>query len=215
MSKLTKKKFISKDISELVNLSNPELREILRGARQLFNAQEKIFEKRKKSVYSFALDKMQKYYEDSGKKSVSRMKRSDMQKEIGRLHDFFNSETSTLPGTYKAMREQDIRIFGADEKGRPTRRMTLEQRTDFWSAYNEFISLEKESYVRNMGSNTIQQFLGQMIIDRKKREDDFQFGMGDFNHLKMLLEENKKREEWEMNGYGEFNTDVLSGKRPY
>lgn len=216
MSKLTKKKFISYDMSDLMNMDKAELREVLRGARQLFNAQEIVFNKNKDKAFSFALDKMQDFYDKNGKKPPSRMSHKAAQKEVARLYEFFNSETSTLPGTYRVMIEQDKRIFGEDEKtGKPLKRLTLSERTDFWAAYKEFINLEKESYVRNMGSNTIQQELAQMVIRNRKSNDEFIFGMGDFKHLKTVLEERKKSEEWEMSSYGDFDNDVLSGKRPY
>ena len=216
MARLTKSKLTGTDLSKLINQKNPELREILRGARQLFDKQEKIFKSREDSVYSFAYEKMKDFYEDNGKKAVSRMKRSDMQKEVARLQDFFKSDTSTLPGTYKVMREQDARIFGTDESGKPLKRMTLEQRTNFWASYNEFVNMNSEAYIRDMTSNKIQQYLGDMIIDMAKHHDgDFMFTAGDFNHLKTILQEQKDLERWEMNEYGYGSDDILSGKRPY
>lgn len=217
MAKLTKKNFLRLDPSAIGKLKAPELRELLRGARQLFSNQEKTFKRYEKSVFSPALDKMQNYYEDNGQQSVSRMRVSKMRNEIFRLQEFFESQSSTVPGARKIAMEQDKRIFGVNEKGKPAQRMTLEQRTDFWAAYNEFISMQKESYVRNMGSDTIQQYLGQMVIEASKRkgEDDFNFTMGDFNELRRRLEEQRAEEDWEMSNYEYGDSDVLSGKRPY
>lgn len=217
MAKLTKKTFLRLDPSAIGKLKAPELRELLRGARQLFSNQEKTFKRYEKSVYSPALDKMQSYYEDNGQQSVSRMRVSKMRNEIFRLQEFFDSQSSTVPGARKIQIEQDKRIFGINEKGKPAQRMTLEQRTNFWAAYDEFVKMQKESYVRNMGSDTIQQYLGQMVIDASKRSGrDYGFGsMSDYEELRRRLEEQRAEEDWEMSNYEYGDGDVLSGKRPY
>jgi len=217
MAKLTKKSFQRLDPSAIGRLKAPELRELLRGARQLFSAQEKTFKKYEKSVFSPALDKMQGYYEDNGMQSVSRMRVAKMRNEIFRLQEFFDSQSSTVPGARKIAIEQDKRIFGSNEKGKPAQRMTLEQRTNFWAAYQEFVSMQKESYVRNMGSNTIQQYLGQMVIEASKRSGrDYGFGSAtDYAELRRRLEEEKAEEDWEMNDYEYGDSDIFSGKRPY
>ena len=77
--------------------------------------------------------------------------------------------------------------------------------------------MQKESYVRNMGSDTIQQYLGQMVIEASKHKgsDDFNFTMGDFDELRRRLEEQRAEEDWEMSNYEYGDSDVLSGKRPY
>lgn len=215
--KITKKNFVKLDPSQIGKMKNPELRELLRGARQLYNSQEKTFKRYEKTVYSPALDKMQDFYSDRGEKAVSRMRRAEMQQELFRLQEFFDSKTATVPGARKVMLEQDKRIFGVNEKGKPAQRMTLEQRKGFWSAYNEFVNLKKESYIRNMGSDTIQQYLGQMIVESAKIKGTggFDFTAGTFNELIRRLEEQKAEEDWEMNNYEYGDSNVLSGKRPY
>ncbi len=211
--KLTKKNFVNIDPSSIGKLKAPQLREILRGARQLYNAQSSTFKKYSDTVWSPALDKMNDYYDEKGKRNVSRMKMSDMRNEVFRLQEFFESDTSTVPGARKVMADQDRRIFGTDSKGRPVERMTLQQRTDFWAAYNEFISLESESYVRDMTSNAIQQYLGQIVLDAVKNTDDhFEFDMGTFHELRIRLAERQQQEEWERARY-DFSSDLLSGKR--
>lgn len=212
MARLTKKKLLSLEPSQIGKLKAPELRELLRGARNLYTAQEKKFKKYENSVFSPALDKMQNFYDDGGKQNVSRMRVSKMRNEIFRLQEFFDSDTSTIPGARKVAIEQDKRIFGETDAGKPQKRMTLEQRTNFWSLYKEFTSLESESYVRNMGSNTIQQFLGQMVIESKKFDGDLEMDRGTFNELKRRLEERQEQEEWEMSNYEYGDSEVFSGK---
>ena len=225
MAKLTKKKLVNMNPSEIGKLKSPELRELLRGARQLYTNQEKTFNKYEESVFSPALDKMKDYYDRVGKRQVSRMNMSAMRNELFRIQEFFDARTSTVPGARKVALEQDRRIFGVqtdsgisytEKAGKPTSRMTLEQRINFWAAYNEFVSMEKANYVRNMGSNTIQTYLGEMILESARRhpQDDFMFTAGDFRELKRRLEEQKAQEEWEMSNYEHGNSDVFSGKRP-
>lgn len=215
MKKLKKKDFIALDPSEIGRLRAPQLRELLRGARQLYNAQASTFKKYEGKVWSPALDKMEDYYDEKGIRKISRMKVADMRNEIFRLQEFFEAKTSTVPGARKVMADQDRRIFGSDEKNRPLKRMTLEQRTNFWAAYNEFISMESEQYVRDMTSSAIQEFLGQMVIESAKKADDFWLDRGTVDELKERLRKKKAQEEWELGEFDYDGGDVFSGKRSY
>lgn len=217
MPKFLKKSFLAMEPAELGKLKLSEARSLLRQARAAYEKQEKTFSKYKDSVWSPAVEKMQDYYEDTGKNSISKMRLSKVQNELFRLQDFFGSETSTVPGARRVMLEQDRRIFGTNEKtGKPIKRMSLDQRTDFWAAYNEFVNMEKESYIRNMGSNTIQTFLGQIIIEKNKKGDGYSgFDSSDFKELRRRIARDREREEWEMSSYESGDSDVLSGKRSY
>ena len=217
MPKFLKKSFLAMEPAELGKLKLSEARSLLRQARAAYEKQEKTFSKYKDSVWSPAVEKMQDYYEDTGKNSISKMRLSKVQNELFRLQDFFGSETSTVPGARRVMLEQDRRIFGTNEKtGKPIKRMSLDQRTDFWAAYNEFVNMEKESYIRNMGSNTIQTFLGQIILEKNKKGDGYSgFDSSDFKELRRRIARDREREEWEMSSYESGDSDVLSGKRSY
>lgn len=217
MPKFLKKSFLAMEPAELGKLKLTEARALLRQARAAYEKQEKTFAKYENSVWSPALEKMQDYYDDVGKNPISKMRLSKVQSELFRLQDFFGSETSTVPGARRVMMEQDRRIFGTSEKtGKPIRRMTLDERTEFWAAYNEFINMEKEAYVRNMGSNTIQTFLGQIILEKNKKGDGYSgFDYSDFKELRRRIARDREREEWEMSSYESGDSDVLSGKRSY
>lgn len=217
MPKFLKKSFLAMEPAELGKLKLSEARSLLRQARAAYEKQEKTFSKYKDSVWSPSVEKMQDYYEDTGKNSISKMRLSKVQNELFRLQDFFGSETSTVPGARRVMLEQDRRIFGTNEKtGKPIKRMSLDQRTDFWAAYNEFVNMEKESYIRNMGSNTIQTFLGQIILEKNKKGDGYSgFDSSDFKELRRRIARDREREEWEMSSYESGDSDVLSGKRSY
>lgn len=217
MPKFLKKSFLAMEPAELGKLKLSEARALLRQARAAYEKQEKTFAKYENSVWSPALEKMEDYYEDTGKNSISKMRLSKVQNELFRLQDFFGSETATVPGARRVMMEQDRRIFGTSEKtGKPIKRMTLDQRTEFWAAYNEFVNMEKESYIRNMGSNTIQTFLGQIILEKNKKGDGYSgFDSSDFKELRRRIARDREREEWEMSSYESGDSDVLSGKRSY
>ena len=63
MARITKRSFLKLNPADIGKLKAPELRELLRGVRNLFTQQEKTFGKYKQSVYSPALDKMENFYE--------------------------------------------------------------------------------------------------------------------------------------------------------
>lgn len=58
---------------------------------------------------------------------------------------------------------QDVRIFGADKKGNPKRRMTSKERLKFWSLYVEFDN-QKPTARSTYGSESIQQTLADLIF---------------------------------------------------
>lgn len=219
MGRLTKKAFTQMSASEVGKMSTKELRSVLKSARQLFDKQSKTFDKYEDTVFSPALEKMRDFYDERGKKSISRMKISQMRAEVFRLQEFFDSKSSTVPGARKIALEQDKRIFGVNSRGFTKHRLTKEQRVNFWSAYEEFKNLHNESYIRNMGSDTIQQYLGEMLLDNKKflgdSADRTWFSYADFQELETMLEENYRTESWELNNYEYGENDILSGKRPY
>ena len=219
MAKLTKKSLLNLTPSDIGKMKNPELRSILRGARQLYTQQEKVLNRYSQQVYSHAHELMKDYYEENGTKNVSKMRQSELRGEIFRLQEFFDSQSATVPGSRKIALEQDKRIFGETKTGKPKRRMTVEQRKNFWSAYDEYKNIHSESYVRNMGSNTIQQMLAEIATESAKFGDDFDDGhwftaemMAD---LDRRVQERKESEDWETSGYDNFDGDVYSGKRPY
>ena len=154
------------------------------------------------------------------------MTRGELQNELVRLQDFFESATSTVPGARRVQVEQDRRIFGVktgsgisytEKSGRPINRMNVEQRRSFWAAYMEYTSLKGEAYTRNL-SDVIQQFLGEMVMDQFG-DDPLDLEWEDmvvfFRELEMRIAQRKDEEEWEMANYAYRDSDVSSGKRPY
>lgn len=219
MAKVTKKSLLNLQPSDISKMKNPELRALLRGARQLYTQQEKVLNRYSQQVYSHAHELMKDYYEENGTKSVSRMRQSELRGEIFRLQEFFDSQSATVPGARKIALEQDKRIFGETKTGKPKRRMSVEQRKNFWSAYDEYKNIHSESYVRNMGSNTIQQMLAEIATESATFGDDFDdgnwFTADMLADLDRRVQERKESEDWETSGYDNFDGDVYSGKRPY
>lgn len=216
MAKLTKRKLLKMDPSQIGRLPAPELRNLLRGARQLFNAQQKALQKYEKTVYSHALDLMETYYKDNGRPNEENMGINRMRDEVFRLKEFFDSKSSTVPGARKIAIEQDRLIYGVKENSNmPRHRMTLDQRRRFWSAYEEFYNMKKEAYFRQMGSDRIQQFLGAMAQELTTKNSEPYFGTAFFKELDARLKADNERQNAEMNNYEHGNNDVFSGKRDY
>lgn len=194
------------DPASLGRMNKSQVIELLKKVRQKYQTRAKSLDRVSDKVYSPAKEKMDDFYESSGKKSPSRITRNQAINEILHIQDFFNAKTSDIKGAQEVMREQDIRIFGQSRSGRPKHRMTVEQRAQFWAKYNEFLNTYKSAeYI--YGSGKIQQYLGDMFIKASKAGKD----MEGFNpdEFKMLLE-NLDDEDEEYYDDGEPN--VYSGK---
>lgn len=81
--------------------------------------------------------------------------------EIARYSKFFQSQTSSEKGIRNVNTAQDIRLFGADKRGRPKHRMSTEERQKFWELYEEFKNQNPSKFV-NFGYNMIQQTIADI-----------------------------------------------------
>lgn len=208
MAKLTKRKFVNLDPSDIGKMKAPELRSLLRGARQLFNMQSKQFQKYKETVWSPALDKMERYYESRDTTAPSKMSSNKMRSELFHLQDFFQAQTSTVPGARTVQKEQDIRLFGADKRGRPKKRMTVDERTKFWSLYDEFKKMRPGDVFEQ--SNMVQQELAEMLVEK----GELDFSAKTLDNLAERISDVRNRFNWEMEEEDNGDT-VFSGTRPY
>ena len=206
--KITKRSFLKLDPSQIGKLKAPELRELLRGVRNLFTQQEKTFKSYAKTVYSPAMEKMRDFYEDRGKNAPSRMNMNQMRNEVFKLQEFFEADTSTVPGARKVQAEQDRRIFGTDSRGRPKKRMTVEERTDFWKVYEEYKKMRPADVLEQ--SNIVQQAIGQILIE----SDKIDFSMETFNKLIEKVDGRRQRFNWEMDVNYDGTGSVFTGNRP-
>lgn len=210
MARITKRSFLKLNPADIGKLKAPELRELLRGVRNLFTQQEKTFGKYKQSVYSPALDKMENFYEDSGKQAPSRMNMNQMRNEVFRLQEFFGSDTSTVPGARKVQAEQDRRIFGTDKRGRPKYRMSVEERTQLWSIFEEYKKIRPSDVFEQ--SNIVQQAIGQVLIE----SDKIDFSMDTLYKVMDKVMDQQQKINWEMVGLDyDGEEPVFTGKRPY
>lgn len=197
--KIGKKSFISIDPSEISHLTRVDAIPLLKQIRSLFKKQASTFEKNP-NVYSWAYEKMSEWYEEHGEVNLSAIKKKDAIAELARLQDFFKAKTSTLKGSKQVIEEQSKRIFGVDENGKTKYKMNQAQSRTFWTLYNEYQNLSTTGFVKNMNSNTIQQVIGEMLIerksfkDRRQREEEY-FTGGDFREIERRLQKRKELEE--------------------
>ena len=208
MARITKRSFLKLDPSQIGKMKSPELRELLRGARNLFNQQEKTFKRYEKTVFSPALEKMRDFYEDRGKNAPSRMNMNQMRNEVFKLQEFFDADTSTVPGARRVQAEQDRRIFGTDSRGRAKNRMTVEERTNFWAVFEEYKKMRPADVLEQ--SNIVQQAIGQILIEN----DKIDFNMETLQKLIDKVEGQRQRFNWEMDVSYEGTGSVFTGNRP-
>lgn len=208
MARITKRSFLKLDPSQIGKMKSPELRELLRGARNLFNQQEKTFKRYEKSVFSPALEKMRDFYEDREKNAPSRMNMNQMRNEVFKLQEFFDADTSTVPGARRVQAEQDRRIFGTDSRGRAKNRMTVEERTNFWTVFEEYKKMRPADVLEQ--SNIVQQAIGQILIEN----DKIDFNMETLQKLIDKVEGQRNRFNWEMDVSYEGTGSVFTGNRP-
>lgn len=199
--KITYARIKSMEASEISKLSQKEAAEMLRQFREKFRYRQKAFDRAGKNVYSPALEKMESYYERNGVRSPDSMNVNKIRSELFQIQDFFKAETADVKGARKVMRDQDARIFGTNEKGQPLKRMTIEERTKFWSVYEEFLKTYKNAESL-YGSGKIQQYLGDLTLQDRKKSGVFARGeislMKQMNDLQRMLRENA----------GEYNADM-------
>lgn len=208
MARITKRSFLKLDPSQIGKLKAPELRELLRGVRNLFTQQEKTFKRYEKTVFSPAMEKMKDFYEDRGKNAPSRMNMNQMRNEVFKLQEFFEAETSTVPGARRVQAEQDRRIFGTDSRGRAKNRMTVEERTDFWKVFEEYKKMRPADVLEQ--SNIVQQAIGQILIEN----DRIDFNMETLQKVMDRVEGQRQRFNWEMDVNYEGSGSVFTGNRP-
>ena len=205
-----KKRFISIDPSNLTHMKRVDAIPLLKQVRSLFKKQASSFEKNP-NVYSWAYDKMVEWYKDHGVIDLKRMKRKEAIAELARLQDFFKAQSSTLKGSKAILEEQSKRIFGTDETGKAIYKMNTEQARAYWTLYNEYQNLSTTGFVKNMNSNTIQQVIGEMLVERREFKDRQQkdavyFTGGDFREIERRLQ---KRKELEESWYDETSLDNI------
>lgn len=125
---------------------------------------------RKRGITSYAQLSFESGVPDGGKsrQSIKDMTRNQLILEIARYQKFFNDKTSSLEGIKEVNREQDIRIFGQDRRGRPRKRMTEEERKRFWSLYEEYLNQDPTASSK-YGSESIQQMVADALFTGEEK----------------------------------------------
>lgn len=195
--RLTVRKLVDSTAEELSKLTESEIKSMLSQARSLFKLRLVLFKKSKNTPYSPAIEYMESYYEE-GYPKIRKISRNRALSELFQIQSFFKARTSTVRGAREYIKKQDIRIFGADKKGKPLGTLTRDQRARFWSVYNEFI---RQNPVADLiyGSDRIVSALNYLRKDGYD-EDDIQTII---DNLKEELER-QKAEGKDGNDYRNF-----------
>ena len=227
MAKISKSKLLKLSPSDIGKLKAPELRELLRGARQLFQSQSKTFEKYEQKVYSHSYEKMREYYRERGREvyetkggiesyttapeRMNKMTMNQMRSEVFRLQEFFDSKTSTVPGTRQVTSDMAKRIFGKNSSGRAKQNLSVDEWRQFWDIYEEYKN--QRPHDTSEQSTLVQQTLGQIVIDSLKLNGVVPaFGQSVLDELGDAV---ANRRQWEMDvDYG-GSDPVFTGNRPY
>lgn len=124
---------------------------------------------------------------------LTEMTRNQLLLEFFRYATFFNSETSTAEGIKRLNREQDARIFGVDNKGRPRLTMSKEERILFWDTYEEYKNQFPADVNQQFSSEQTQQFIADAIFGKNSISS---IGLADFlSQVRDRLQSNKEAED--------------------
>lgn len=108
--------------------------------------------------FSHAQFSLEESFTPGARGKISNMNMRQLHMEFARYAQFFKSDTATLEGIRRVNRQQDIRIFGVDEKtGRPLQTMTPAQREEYWKLYDEYMNQNPEHF---LASEQVQQIIG-------------------------------------------------------
>lgn len=162
MARISGKWLTNANPEDIGSMSKKQIMSLLRQVRSLYKKRAQTFEKYSDTVWSPAYEKVKDYYDEKGFRDVSSITRNQALNEIFSVQSFFQAESSTLAGARRIAREQDVRIFGETASGKPKHRMSVKQRSIFWTLYSEFTNQFKTS-ATVFGSNAIQQYLGEIV----------------------------------------------------
>lgn len=142
-----------------------ELRDYLKIFRSGYSRRVAAINRR--GIYSYAQDAL----ENSMPKEMMSVKLTELNRnqllfQIAAYQKFFNDVTSTIQGIKKVNREQDARIFGTYKNGLPRKRMTEEQRKEFWRLYDEFRN-QFPKWSTQPYSETTQQYIAKVMFNQE------------------------------------------------
>lgn len=149
---------------------------------------------------------------------VKNLTRNQLLLEIARYSKFFNDKTSSVAGIKEVNKEQDKRIFGTDKRGRPLKTMTAEERTLYWTIYDEFKNMFPE-WRGQPYSESIQTLLADVMFEQdfegfKDLEDEDYTPFESMTLMEKLIKLEKDMRERQTILNLEDVPNVLSGKGP-
>lgn len=147
-------------ISKMTNADRKQLEKYVRIMRTGYNRRIQSF--KRKGIKSFAQIAMEKTLPSKKPVQLTKLTRNQLILEFARYSSFFNSVTSTEAGIKEVNKQQDIRLFGSDKRGRPLYTMTQSQRDDFWDLYEEY-KVQNPSKFTNYGYNKVQEAIAMMV----------------------------------------------------
>lgn len=214
---------------ELSKLSDATIRKYVRTMRSSFIRRSASI--KKQGFYSFAAMKLENEFKQLAKRknkgilpegykfrqsreNLKDMDRMRLMVEFYRYAEFFNSKTSQVSGIKKIELEQDKRLFGVDENGNATRRMTADERRLYWDVYNEF-KKQVPGFKQLYNSEQVQEVFGDFVSlegEYDKELSDMIIGgkslIEVLEKAKEKLDKLKAEEE-----YGYLGPGVFTGRR--
>lgn len=162
----TKAEKISQIPIETISKTSSKDRKILEGyvrtLRSSYKRRVQSFQR--KGLISHAQIALEGTVPSKKQVQLTKMTRNQLILEFARYAKFFNDVTSSEKGIRSVNREQDIRIFGKDTRGRPRGTMTPQERQRYWSLYEEYQNQDPTATTR-YGSESVQQQIAEAIFD--------------------------------------------------
>lgn len=164
-----------------------QLRSYLKTLRSGYSRRVASFHR--KHLFSYANFSLLSHatYMYSGKE-IDKLSRNQLLLEMARYIKFFNDETSSEKGIIHVNRDQDKRIFGTDDRGRPLRSMTTDERFEFWTLYEEFENQNPIWTTQPYSDYTQKALAYAFFMDEELNKLDL---AGKMKYLRKLLEEGR------------------------
>lgn len=137
-------KILEMSDKEISQQNEKTLRKYYKSMRTALGKRMKTFEKADEFSYAF-----QRYERETKKEipmKITEMGENRLRKEVFRLKQFFEAETSTVAGAQEVHRKQDISIFGAiPGTNIPNKTMSSTEREEYWNLYEQWYKQEYEN----------------------------------------------------------------------
>lgn len=179
-------KLINMTTSDIKSLKAKEAKAMVREAREAISKATAALDKasftksgkQSPTFYSVAYENLTEWVGDHFRtRSIapSKLKRVDAVAELQAYKKFFGSKSSTVSGAREIMKQQDARIFGVDASGKPLKRMTRNQRENFWALYDEFTTGDTTAALAYQKYSNLQQEIGKIVKQRRKDPETGKF----------------------------------------